>query len=450
MPTHKTQAFTLCSLLLAISLFMLGCSRDKEQSDATMAGQGKPLQVEVEPAVVQKVQDFREFTGRTAAADSVEIRARVSGYLLESPSSGITNSATTAPSSNAQQGNNSVRVHEGDLVDKGTLLFKIDPAPYELALEQARGSLSATQAQLERFRLDLSRAQELLDTRSISQADYDLAVANVNEAAGQIANLEAAVSQANLELEFTTVESPIKGYLGRALVTSGNLIQSDQTILTTVVSADPIYVYFNVDERSLLDYRKRIQSGSVKSARNNQIKVRMALANEVDYSHEGIIDFVDNRTDPATGNTQLRARFSNTNGLLSPGLFARISSPFTEEYDAVLVPTRAISMDQQGHYVLLVQDNKAVRQKVELGTVHDDKTVVTFGLRGNESIIVNGLQRIRPGMDVIASSSNTNNDPASPTTAEASSTVSPLRPQTEVRPRQANSQESSVDIELLY
>ncbi len=375
--------------------------------------------VVTQPATKHIVQEFRQFTGRTAAANSVEVRARVSGYLLQSPRA-VNHAQQNNSPNGADAEDLNVTVREGDLITRGTLLFQIDPAPYELALAQAEGSLTAARAQLERFQLDLARAQELLDTRSISQADYDLAIANVSETSGQIANLTASVDRAKLDLSFTKVESPIDGFLGRSQFTVGNLVQADQTVLTTVVANRPIFVYFNVDERSLLDYRRRIQTGSVKSARETKIPIQMGLITEEGYPHSGVIDFVDNTTDPNTGNTQLRGRFENEDGLLSPGLFARISSPFTSEYEAVMVPTKSISMDQQGHYVLIVHENTVQRQSIELGAEHGEQTVIETGLRGGEAVITTGLQRLRNGMPVKLSSEQTTASESTPTSEDSS------------------------------
>lgn len=415
--SRSTKSLVALSLLFVATT--VGCRGAKPAPAAP-----PPPEVEVTKATVQRVQDFREFTGRTASANAVEVRARVSGYLLQSPRSTFADNRRAANTNvQAGAGQPQVTIHEGDFVTRDTLLFQIDPAPYQLAQEQAEGTLQATRAQLERFKLDLARARELLNTRSISQADYDLAVANVNEASGQIENLKAAVDRAKLDLQYTQVVSPIDGLLGRSLITNGNLISADSTVLSTVISSNPIYVYFNVDERSLLDYRERIRSGSVKSARDAKIEIRLGLINETGYPHVGYIDFVNNTTDAATGNTQLRGTFENADGALSPGLFARILSPFTAEYEAVMVPTRALGMDQQGRNVMVIQDGKAKRQSVDLGEIHGENTVVKLGLKGDETIVLSGLQRVRNGMAVkIKSPTDDKNASATPAAAAAPNT----------------------------
>lgn len=175
---------------------------------------------------------------------------------------------------------------------------------------------------------------------------------------------------------------------------------ADVTILTTVVSTEPIYVDFDVDEQSLLDYRMRMRQGEVEGAREGSISVGLALANEVGYPHQGVINFVDNRTDPSTGNTRVRATFDNQQGILSPGLFARVQVPFTAKYNAVLVPTEALGMDQQGQYVMVVEDDQVSRRSVTPGSIHDGLTVIRQGLALDEMVVTSGLQKIRPGSHV--------------------------------------------------
>ncbi len=390
-------------VILVAMLLLGGCVRPNAAPNRT-PGETPPVDVDMIEAPVRTTRDYREFTGRTASSSSVEVRARVSGYLRQSPQS-MTRSAKSPPPGDAAQPQQStesplVTVHEGSFVHQGQLLFQIDPAPYQLALEQAQGNLDAAEAQLKRYNLDLARNKDLLNNKAVSQSDYDLAVANQAEHVGQIENLRATVGQAKLDLKYTRIESPINGLLGRTLITDGNLIITDSTVLTTIVATDPIYVYFNVDEHSLLDYRQRIRQGSVKSARDSRIEIRLGLANETGYPHEGVIDFVDNTTDPNTGNTKLRGVFENTDNALSPGLFARVQSPFTNEYEAVMVPTKALGMDQQGRYVMVVENDQATRRGVELGESQGDWTVIRQGIRGGETIVVNGLQKIRSGSKV--------------------------------------------------
>ena len=384
----------ICGLSALLSA--TGCHKDKPKASPAPAAP----EVEVVSPTQQKILDYREFTGRTAAADKVEVRSRVSGYILQTPrSKNQSESATQNDSATQSKRDNNLRVltGEGESVKKDALLFIIDPEPYQIAFDQAVATLAAGRATLKRFDLELVRAKELIATKSVAQADFDLAVANQAESAGQQQNLEAAVQRAELDLRYTRVLSPFEGIVGQALITRGNLVVADTTVLTTVVSTDPIYVYFDVDEQSLLDYRQRIRDGSVKSARDARIDIQMELANEADFKHAGHIDFVDNATDPTTGNTRLRGTFPNAENSLSPGLFARVKVPFTAEYDALLVPTRALAMDQQGRFLMVVDDKQlAQRRAVEVGTEREGKTVVTKGLNSEDVVIVEGLQKIRP------------------------------------------------------
>lgn len=380
-------------------LVAVGC-----QSEATSQPAAPPVpEVEVALATARQLIDYREFTGRTAAIESVELRARVSGYLMQSPRTKASGrSQDQAATAKTQDSDWQVTAKEGDLVTRGTHLFLIDPEPYRLVLDQSMGSLQAAQARLTQANQDLARSRELLGKDAASESEYDQAVASVAELRGQIENLKATAERNLLDLEYTKVESPIDGLLGRTMVTEGNLVVADTTLLTTVVSVDPIYVDFNVDERSVLDYRRRMVQGEVKSARDTKISITMALSNEEEgYPHEGTIDFVDNRTDPDTGNTKMRGVFENPTGILSPGLFARVRTPFTEEHEAILIPSPAYAMDQQGRYVMVVDDeNKVSRRSVKVGQIVGDQTVVTEGVQVGEKVIVAGLQGVRPGMEV--------------------------------------------------
>ncbi|WP_442505277.1 efflux RND transporter periplasmic adaptor subunit [Novipirellula sp. SH528] len=409
----------LLSLLFCLPLLAVAGCQTESTPPAGPPAMPVP-EVETADATTRKIIDYREYTGRTAAVNSVEIRARVSGYLLQSPRSADSDRTqsnepadTQAPNSDpttdetaetdesAKRSIPEVSVNEGELVKKGDLLFMIDPQPYELALQQSKGSLEASEARLKQANKDLTRSDVLLDRNATSAAEYDKAVAAVAELRGQIENLRATVARNQLDLEYTRVRSPIDGLLGRSLVTSGNLVAADTTILTTVVSVDPIYVDFNVDEQSVLDYRTRMLEGEVKDARQSSITIRLGLANEDGFPHEGSINFVNNITDPSSGNTLVRGTFDNDTGILSPGLFARIQAPFTAEYEAVLIPTQAIGMDQQGRYVMVVGDgNKVQRRSIKMGDIVDEMTVIREGIKAGETVVTSGLQKIRPGSEV--------------------------------------------------
>ena len=345
-------------------------------------------------ASTRRVIDYREYTGRTAAVDSVDIRARVSGYLLQSP-------RTSRESGPDRDSGVEIFANEGQLVKKGDILFVVDPRPYELALKQSQGLLDAAQARLIQATQALSRSESLIERNATSRAEYDQATGAVAELRGQIENLKAVSARNQLDLEFTRVGSPIEGLLGQTLVTVGNLVVADTTILANVISVDPILVDFEVDEQSVLDYRTRIAGGEVKSARDTTISIRLGLANEKGFPHQGTINFVNNQTDPGTGNTRIRGTFRNESGILSPGLFARIQVPFTAEYEAVLVPTKALAMDQQGRHVFVIgKGNRAARRAVKLGQNIDDMSVIREGVNEGEQIVTSGLQKIRQGAEV--------------------------------------------------
>jgi len=370
---------------LFLIVLLVGCS-----NKLPATSQPPPPEVTVIQASILNIVEYREFTGRTSAVDTVEVRARVSGYLLQTPRMRTNDDLRMK-----------VTVVEGTLVKKGDLLFVIDPKPYELGLQQSLGSLTASKAKLKQANNELTRSEKLIDSNSISRAEYDESFASVADLQGQIQSLEATANRNQLDLDYTQVRSPIDGMLGQTLVTPGNLVAADSTVLTTVVAVNPIYVEFEVDEQSVLDYRTRMLDGKVKNAREAEIAVRMGLANEEGFPWEGVIDFVNNTTDPGTGNTRIRATFQNNTGILSAGLFARVQVPFSAEYEAVRVPTKAIAMDQQGRHLMVVgDDNRVLRRAVKLGPIEGDMTVIREGVKNGEKVVTSGLQKIRPDTDV--------------------------------------------------
>jgi RND family efflux transporter MFP subunit len=312
--------------------------------------------------------------------DSIEVRPRVWGYL------------------------DRVNFKEGALVKKGDVLFEIDPRTYRAALDNAEGNLASGLARLRRLDADLARAEQLLPKKVISREDYDKILGDRGEAAASLEALRATVEQAKLDLGFTRVIAPVSGRASRKLVTEGNLIAAGQTgatVLTTIVSVDPIYAYFDADERTVQRVRKLIREGKAKSARDVALPVFLGLATDEGFPHRGTADFVDNQVNPSTGTLRLRGVFPNKDEVLSPGYFVRIRFPIGFPYRALLISDRAVDTDQGQKIVYVVgRDNKVAARVVRLGARHDGLRVVEAGLKPGERVVVNGLQQIRPGVTV--------------------------------------------------
>ena len=363
------------ALMLGCCFAFAGCARAPvPTTDADV------LAVMVSYPVEREVTDYADYTGRTAAVDSVEVRARVWGYL------------------------DKVNFKEGALVTKGDVLFEIDPRTYKATLAQAEGNLAATQAKLVRLEADLKRSQTLLATKAISREDFDKATGDRGEAASSLLALKATVEQAKLDLEFTKVTAPISGRVGRAIITEGNLIQSGQaggTLLTTIVSVDPMYVYFDVDERTVLQVRRMIREGKAKSARDIDLPVSLSLANEENFPHKGTINFVDNQVNPKTGTLRLRGVFPNSKETLTPGFFGRVRVPIGYAHNALLISDRAIDTDQGQKIVYVIdKDTKVTVRPIRTGALHDGLRAIDDGLQPKDRVVVNGLQLVRPGMTV--------------------------------------------------
>lgn len=369
-----------------------------------------PTPVDIIDARVEKVTDYRDFTGRTAPAHAVEVRPRVSGYLNQTPNRFPSSPRPPSLPSSAQGGPANrfpqavaysqpflVQAKEGEKVESGTPLFEIDPRPYQFALEQARGNRMALEAQLERLQSELHRLEKLKPSNAISDTDLELAKANLHESEGQYQTLLAAEKRAELDLEFTQIKAPISGILGRSLINPENVVTADTSLLTTIVSVAPIHVYFDIDEASFLQYRDLVRAGKLPAASEGSIPVSLALTNDATFPYQGRIDFQNNTTDPGTGNTLIRAEFANDQGLLTPGLYGKVRVPFSPPYEAVLVPTKCLAMDQQGKYLMVVDQNNIVhRRTVEVGTTHGSYSVIREGLMGGEQVVYEGLQKIRP------------------------------------------------------
>lgn len=363
-------------------LCVLACKPPQQQAPPPP----KPPEVTISQVVERSVTDFEDFTGRLEATETVEIHARVRGYL------------------------NAVHFTDGQEVKTGTPLFDIDPRTYEAELKNAEGLKAQWMAKRDKAKADVARYEGLVPTGAASAQDLDKARAELGEAIAAIQSAEAAIDHAKLDLEFAKITAPIDGQVGRALITKGNLVQTgvgQDSLLTTIVSLDPMYVYFDVDERTLLRFRERHrtttgESRAPESVADLKVPLQMGLADESGFSYHGYMNFADNRVDETTGTIRVRGTFDNSKRIFKPGLFARVRLACTEPYPAVLVADAAIGTDQGTKYVLTVNDQNTVeRRLVKLGPLQDDGLrVVTDGLKSGEWIITNGIQRARAGKPV--------------------------------------------------
>ncbi len=362
----------LSVLVVTLCLALGGCKHEPPALAAT-----PPPVVMVSQPVEREVSDYYEYTGRTAAVDAVDVRARVSGYLVK------------------------VNFREGAVVKKGDLLFLIDPRPFQAVLDQAKGQVAQWEAKLARAEADVARDERLLPKGAASQKDLDQAVADRGEARAAIQSARGVVDRAALDLEFTRVTAPISGRISRYFITEGNLVTMDSTLLTTIVSIDPMYAYFDADEGSVLRVRQLIHEGKVQSARDGEVRVLLGLANETGYPHRGTINFVDNQVNPQTGTLRLRGVFPNEPEVLAPGYFARVRLLIGQTHGALLVTERAIDTDQGQKIVYVVNDkNEVVSRPISLGALHDGLRVIAEGVQPGERLIVNGLLQVRPGITV--------------------------------------------------
>ncbi len=351
------------------------------QKAATPPGQGA-ASVTVAKPIPKQITEWDEFTGRLAAVESVEVRARVSGYLQ------------------------SCDFHEGKEVKKGDLLFVIDARAYAADLARAQAEESRAQSALDLATLEAQRAGKLVETRAISAEEADAKSKMRQQAQATLKAAQAARMSAELQVEFTRVTAPISGRIGRKLVTEGNLIVGGAvgtTLLTTIVSMDPIYCYMDVDENSSLKYRELRREGKRDSALDKKIPAQMALANETGWPHEGEVDFVDNELSAVTGSIKARAIFANADGSMAPGFFARVRIPGSGIYEGMLVRDNAIGSDQGRPFVYVVSaDGKATPRPVVTGPLEGGLRIIREGLKADDRVVVNGLMAVRPGAVVKA------------------------------------------------
>jgi RND family efflux transporter MFP subunit len=364
------------AMVLALGLGPAGCARAP-----SAAPSAAPTLVSVSYPVEREITNYADFTGRLEAVYSVDVRARVTGYL------------------------DRVDFKDGDEVKEGALLFEIDPRPYKVDLDRAEGSAAQAEARLERLEADKRRVVALFSRGTISREEFDRATGDYNEARASLNVARANRDMAKLNFEFTKVRAPIGGLLSRRLVDPGNMVQADTTPLTTIVSPDPMYLYFDMDERTVMKLRILVREGKLQSREQGAVvPILAALAEEEGFPHKGVMNFSDNRINPRTGTLRVRGLIENpvVKGknfrLLSPGLFARVRVPRGEPHRALLVTERAIDTDQGQKILYVVDDkNKVDSRPIRLGAVHDGLRAIDDGLKPGERVIVVGLQQVRPG-----------------------------------------------------
>ena len=364
----KIQTLILFVAVTSVGMVFSGCQTPQLPKP-------QPPKVTVAKPLQKDVVDYSDFTGIARSTDSVEIRARVQGILQTAD--------FTA----------------GTIVEKDALLFTIEPEPFQARLDAAKAALSKTEAALKLAEANLGRAETLVASKAVSKEEYQTKIAQRDAAAAQILADKADIERASIDLSYTKILSPIRGKVGRKLVDPGNLVGgAEKTLLTTVVSLDPMYVYFDVSEPIILEYLKWKRETKLPDA---QKKIYLGLADEEGYPHEGHLNFLDNRVDPATGTALIRGLFPNDKGYLYPGLYVRVRIPGQTQKDALLVREDAIGTDLGGKYVLVVDKDNIVEQRnVVLGTLVDGMRVVRKGLSADENYVIKGIQRARPGLPV--------------------------------------------------
>ena len=374
--TSPSSAARPALLVPLVALALAACGEAQKPAAAP-----PPPAVTVATPVKRTIVDKDEYVGRFVAVDAVEVRAKVSGYL------------------------DNVHFTDGQLVKQGDLLFTIDRRPFQNAVDQARANLTQARANLAFTEADLTRAQQLVRDKTVSEQVFQQRQQAKSTAEAVVSANEAAVRQASLDLEFTELRAPISGHIGDRRVSRGNLVTGgtggNTTLLATIVSTDPIRFEFTFDEAAYLRYTRLANSGKDFATQGTKTPVQLKLLDEQDFAHQGTMDFVDNVIDRTSGTIRGRATFTNPNSLFTPGMFARVRLPGSQPYQALLVPDAAIGTEQARKYVLAVDGENTARQKyVTLGSVVDNLRVIKEGLQPDDRVVVNGLMRARPGQKV--------------------------------------------------
>lgn len=366
--TRRVGLTGLVGLSVGAGLLLSACGKGAQAP----GGPPPAAVVSVAPAVQRTVTNSEEFSGRLEASDFVELRPRVAGTI------------------------DRVLFTDGATVRKGDLLFQIDPRPFEAEVARAQSQLDATKARLELAETEVGRAKTLLDAQAVSKQEFDQLTSGSRTSQADLRAAEAALRTAQLNLGYTQVRAPIAGRVSRANITAGNLV-NEQAVLTTIAGVGRVYAYFDGSEQTYL----RLQAEKAAKPNGKGPVVRMGLANETGHPHEGVVDFVDNRLNPQTGAIRLRASFDNSKGLFTPGLAARVVMDSTAEYSAVMVPDRAIGTDQTKKFVYVVgADGQPQFREVKPGALFGGMRVVQGGVKAGENVVVDGLQRVIPGMPV--------------------------------------------------
>jgi multidrug efflux system membrane fusion protein len=372
---HKSS-FPVLVGLAAIAVFALYSSVGHSRAKPPAAAQAPLPQVQVAEVIHRPLREWQEFSGRLQAVNTVDVRPRVSGYI------------------------DRVAFTDGARVKKGQMLFQIDPRPFQAEVERLVAERTRSVSDLQLAKANRTRSERLISAHAVSREEYERQVAAEASAQGALGSVDASLQEARLNREFTEVRAPIDGHVSRAVITAGNLVTS-ASLLTTLVSDDPVYVYFDADEQTYLRYAKAKHDHAPANAGVSDIYI--GLVDEDGYPHPGQLDFIDNQVDAATGTIRARAALANPDGRYTPGLFARVRLIGGEDSDSVLIEDRAVGTDLSKKFVLtLTKDNRIEYRLVELGPEINGLRVVTKGLAPNEFIVVNGMQHVRPGQSVAA------------------------------------------------